>query len=74
MNHWVFLPPTNFEDLSSPEKHQVMWLTKDYHSFDWNFGFEKYENSKKLIQDALHDIDFIYVQGGRKPAWLNLFI
>ena len=74
MNHWIFLPPTNFEDLSRAEKRQIVWLTKNHHKFEWNYGFEEYENCEKLIQNALHDVDYVYVKGSQKPSWLKLFL
>ena len=73
MKHWIFSPPKSFEDLNSSEKRQVQWLTKNHHKFHCNFGFKEYKNTKKLIRDALRDVDLTYVKGSQKPAWLKLF-
>ena len=74
MYHWICLPPHDFNELTCSDKHQILWLSKHHHKINWQFGFEKYADAQKLIQNALKDVSSIYLKGQQKCDWIIHFL
>lgn len=74
MHHWIFLPPTYMKDFNECDMRQIQWASKYYHQIPWKTGFEKYEDAKKLIEEALEKTDVIYVKGIQKCGWLKNYV
>lgn len=72
--HFVFVPPYDFEKLSKKSKKTAIWLTNVYHGLEWDSGFIPYEKVTDICQDICHRFSLIYVKGLEKKEILSKYI
>lgn len=71
MNHYLFLPPFNFNDLPFNQRKQTFWNQFNHHGFRWSDGIVKYNIIHELFYNLAETCNIIYVKGIEEEMILN---
>lgn len=69
--HDVIKSPFPFKNLDDEDKKQAVWLTKNYHGFNWNSGSISMTELRRILISIFKKTDKIYVKGQEKVQWLH---
>ena len=61
--HWMFLPPTHWNQLSNDAKKQAQWLTNHHHQLGWEDGNIPYYKLACILQSVSSLASTITVKG-----------
>lgn len=71
VNHYLLLPPFNFEQLSRDQQKQALWVKTNIHGFSWSDGLEQYNKLYEIYFELSQQCNTIYVKGSEKKQFLN---
>lgn len=74
IEHFVFKPPHNFEDLNLVRKYEARHVTKNYHKLQWDDGFIDYSYIPLVLRSVLRQADEVLVKGSEKVQYLNYIL
>lgn len=70
--HWILQPTRS---LKFPDKYrrEYNWLTTHHHRIKWHSGNTTFRNLMQHIRQLLVDVDYIYVRGACKAAFMERY-
>lgn len=68
--HYLFEPPSKFEELSSKTRAGNHWVTRNMHHLPWSVGDMPYNKLEETLSSALKNC-VAFVKGSEKRQFLN---
>ena len=68
-----FLPPTSYSKLATQQKQPFCWLSRNFHGFDWDRGYYRYNYLRQIVQSVRlrNPFAIFYAKGAEKVNFLS---
>ena len=70
----TFEPPYNWNELPAKYKSTNLWLVRNYHGINWDYGLLPYDYIQDVIKSMLHEATIVYVKGNSKQTFLKQYL
>lgn len=72
--HWLFSPPSSWENLSDKQRLMFSWVTRNMHNLSWNSGEVSYSHFQTILFSIVKNYTDIFVKGLEKKKFLQKLI